>query len=322
MKHGIKGPPPAALPPAALLPAARLPGLLSAVLLLAVLLPAALSPAACAPRNGAAGEAAKGRAPAPESVRRIVSLSPGVTEILFALGAGELVVGVTQYCDYPPEARTRTKVGGFSGAQISVEGIAALRPDLVILSEDMHFRIRAMLDDLGIATQAVEPRNFDGVYKLIDELGRLCGFEERAAEITGEMREKIRRAGEQAAGREAPPVYWELSPEPLISVGGAAFISEAIRLGGGRNIFENLTQDYPEVSAEQVLLLRPQWIFTGDDQGSASDPAVFSRRPGWADIPAVREGQIRRINADRLYRYGPRLADAVLEIAGILHPGD
>jgi iron complex transport system substrate-binding protein len=286
-----------------------------------VLLAAALLSAACTGR-GNAPEGAERRAPAAEKPQRVVSLSPGVTEILFALGAGELVVGVTQYCDYPPEAQTRTKVGGFSGAQISVEQIASLTPDLVILSEDMHFRIRAMLNDLGIKTLAVEPRNFDEVYAVIDEIGRICGHEEEAAALAGAMREKIRRAGERVAGRERPPVYWELSPEPLFSVGGRTFISEAIRLGGGRNIFEDLAQDYPEVSVEQILLRRPQWILTGDDQAMAADPAVFSRRTGWADIPAVREGRIRRLNADRLYRYGPRLADAVLEIAGVLHPGE
>jgi iron complex transport system substrate-binding protein len=287
--------------------------------LAAALLAAALLTAACTGRGGVPRRTAAS-APASETVRRVVSLSPGVTEILFALGAGDLVVGVTQYCDYPPEARTRTKVGGFSGAQISVERIATLKPDLVILSEDMHFRIKAMLEELGIKTLAVEPRNFDEVYQVIEEIGKICGYEEGAAELIGVMKEKVRRAGEWFAGRERPVVYWELSPEPLISVGGRTFINEAIRLGGGRNIFEDLAQDYPEVSAEQILLRRPQWIFTGDDQGQTADTAVFGRRPGWADIPAVREGRIRRVNADRLYRYGPRLADAVLEITGILHP--
>ena len=284
-------------------------------------LAAALLSAACTGRgNGPGGTAEDGTVS--EKIRRVVSLSPGVTEILFALGAGDLVAAVTQYCDYPPEAQTRTKVGGFSGAQISVERIAVLKPDLVILSEDMHFRIKAMLNDLGIKTLAVEPRNFDDVYTVINEIGTICGYEEGAAELIGLMQEKISRAGERIAGRERPPVYWELSPEPLLSVGGRTFISEAIRLGGGRNIFEDLAQDYPAVSVEQILLRRPQWILAGDDQEPESDPAAFGRRPGWADIPAVREGRIRRLNADRLYRYGPRLADAVLEIAGILHPGE
>jgi iron complex transport system substrate-binding protein len=281
-----------------------------------VLLVAALLIAACMPR-GVPEPAAAGPEPA---ARRVVSLSPGVTEILFAIGAGERVVGVTQFCDYPPEAQSRTKVGGFSGAQVSVEQIAALKPDLVILSEDMHFRIKAMLEDLGIRTLAVEPRNVAEVYGLVENLGKICGREEGAAKIVGEMKEKIRRAAEQAEGRERPAVYWELSPEPLISVGGNTFISEIISLGGGRNIFEDLAQGYPEISAEQVLLRRPQWIFTGDDHGFAADPAAFARRPGWKELSAVRDGRIGRVSADRLYRYGPRLADAVLEIAAILYP--
>jgi iron complex transport system substrate-binding protein len=279
-------------------------------------LAAALLIAACAPR-GAREPAAAG----PEAAaRRVVSLSPGVTEILFAIGAGELVAGVTQFCDYPPEAQTRTKVGGFSGAQISVERIAALKPDLVILSADMHFRIKAMLEDLGLRTLAVEPRSVADVYDAIALLGRVCGREEGAAEITAEMKEKIRRAEEQAAGRDRPSVYWELSPEPLISVGGNTFISELISLGGGRNIFEDLGQDYPEISAEQVLLRRPQWIITGDDYGPRGGPAAFAARPGWSGIPALREGRVVQVRADRFYRYGPRLADAALEIAAILHP--
>jgi iron complex transport system substrate-binding protein len=213
-------------------------------------------------------------------------------------------------------------VGGFSGAQVSVEQIAALKPDLVILSEDMHFRVRALLDNLGIRSLAVEPRNFAEVYGLIKTLGEICGRGEEAAKLVGEMQEKIRLAEARAAGRERPPVYWELSPEPLITVGGRTFISEAIRLGGGRNIFGDSEQDYPEVSAEQILIRRPQWIFTGDDQGAGAAPAAFGRRSGWGDIPAVREGRIAVVGADRLYRYGPRLADAVLEIAGILHPAE
>jgi iron complex transport system substrate-binding protein len=212
-------------------------------------------------------------------------------------------------------------VGGFSGAQVSVERIAALKPDLVILSADMHFRIKAMLEDLGLRTLAVEPRSLAEVYETIALIGRVCGREEGAAEITAEMREKIRRAGERAAGRERPAVYWELSPEPLISVGGNTFINELIRLGGGWNIFEDLGQDYPEISAEQVLLRRPQWIITGDDYGPPAGPAAFASRPGWAGLPALREGRVVRVQADRFYRPGPRLADAALEIAAILHPG-
>jgi iron complex transport system substrate-binding protein len=172
--------------------------------------------------------------------RRIVSLSPAVTEILFALGAGSQVVGVTEYCDYPPETAAIPKVGGFSGAAVGMERIAALRPDLVILSGDMHGRIITLLDRLSIGNFAVEPRNFSEVYQTIQTLGTLTGKEEKAREVIALMEEKISRAEARWKGRERPGVFWELTDEPLMTAGGNTFISEAIRLGGGRKVFEEL----------------------------------------------------------------------------------
>jgi iron complex transport system substrate-binding protein len=261
---------------------------------------------------------ALGRAFSPPAVvERIVSLSPAVTEILFAIGAGDRVAGVTAYCDYPPEARERTKVGGFSGIQVSIEQIAALKPDLVILSADMHGRVAGLLEGLSIPSFAVEPRNLDGLYGTVAILGRLTGCGEGAAETVRTMKDKIALATERTAAAPRPLVYWELSGEPLISVGGGSFLNEVISLGGGTNIFGELDQDWPPVSAEQVLVRRPGWIFTGDDHGAAA--LSFARRPGWEDLPAVREGRIAVVDAGLFYRYGPRLADGVLEIARILH---
>jgi iron complex transport system substrate-binding protein len=250
--------------------------------------------------------------------RRIVSLSPGVTEILFALGAGGQTLGITQYCDWPPEAQGLTRVGGFSGATVSTDQIAALRPDLVILSGEMHGRIIGLLDSLGIPSFAVEPRNFAGVYETIAVIGELCGRGEEAAAVVNEMKAKIAGAAEKFRGREKPAVFWLLGEDPLMSVGGRTFVSEALSLGGGRNIFEELDEQWPLVSAEQVLLRRPAWILTGDDMGTP-DPAALVRRPGWGEIPAIREGRIAPVDADLLYRYGPRLADGVLAVAELLH---
>jgi iron complex transport system substrate-binding protein len=251
--------------------------------------------------------------------RRIVSLSPAVTEILFAVGAGNQVVGVTEYCNYPPEAASRPRVGGFSGITVNIEGLAALRPDLVILSGDMHGRIITLLDRLSIRNFAVEPRNFSEVYQTIQTLGDLTGNGEQAREVIALMREKIRRAGALRGGGERPGVFWELTDEPLMTAGGNTFISEALRLGGGRNVFEDLSESWPVINTEEVLLRRPAWIIAGDDHGKILDPGALSRRPGWQGIPAVRDGRIATVNADALYRYGPRLADAVLAIAEILH---
>jgi iron complex transport system substrate-binding protein len=247
--------------------------------------------------------------------RRIVSLSPGVTEILFAIGAGERVVGITEYCNYPPEAQDRVRVGGFAGATVSMERIAALKPDLVIISGDMHGRVLALLENLGIPAFAVEPRSFEDVFGVVRTIGLLADSLEGADETVRIMKEKLEEAALFYAEGKRPSVYWELSGEPLISAGKGSFVGEALSRAGGLNIFDDLEKDWPLVSGEEVLLRRPEWILTGDDHGRPGD---FALRPGWAEIPAVKNGRIAVVNADRLYRYGPRLADAVLEIAAIL----
>ncbi|MDR1107005.1 MAG: ABC transporter substrate-binding protein, partial [Treponema sp.] len=160
----------------------------------------------------------------PDGAKRIVSLSPAVTEILFAAGAGERVVGVTEYCDYPPEAGERASVGGFSGATVSVERIASLESDLVIVSADMHGRILGLLEALGIPAFAVEPRNFDEVFAAIRAIGTLSGCPSGAEETVRIMEGKLRDAALLRAGKERPSVYWELSEDPLISAGKDSFV--------------------------------------------------------------------------------------------------
>jgi iron complex transport system substrate-binding protein len=253
-----------------------------------------------------------------EPPQRVVSLSPGVTEILFAIGGGEQVVGITQYCNYPPEAQSRTRVGGFSGITVNIESIARLKPDMVILSGFMHERIIPLLERLSIPIFAVEPQNFEEVYQTIEIIGRLTGNLQGASGVVSGMRAKIRQAEARRGNRERPGVFWELSDEPLITAGGNTFISEAIQLAGGRNVFADLREQWPGVNNEQVLLKGPAWIIAGDDHGKVIEPRTLSRRPGWSRIPAVRDNHIALVNADSLYRYGPRLADAVLAISEIL----
>jgi len=255
--------------------------------------------------------------------RRIVSLAPAITEILFAIGAGDRVVGVTQYCDYPPEARTRTQVGGFSGATVSMEQIRLLNPDLVILSAEMHSRIVSLLDDLAIASFAVEPRNLSQVYDVIALLGEITGFTDGAGDVISGMKTRIAEVGEQLRGTESKSVFWILGTDPLMTAGSETFVSEAIRLGGGKNIFDDVNERWPLVSAEQVLLRKPEWIFMGDDMtGAASPESIIPENLQWQTIPAVKKKQVAVIGGDLVYRYGPRLADAVELIAKILHGVD
>lgn len=254
-----------------------------------------------------------------EHPRRVVSLTPAITEILFAIGAGDRVVGVTRYCDYPPEARSRAPVGGFSGITVSVEQIRALNPDLVILSADMHARIVLLLDNLGIPSFAVEPRTFSEVFAVIALLGELCAVASNAENVISEMKARIASVEERARDRPRPAVFWVLSEEPLMTAGGETFISEAITLAGGRNIFADLREQWPLVSPEQLLVRRPDWVLAGSDMAGTGDDLVL-RNPLWQNFSAIREGRFAFVDGDLLYRYGPRLADAVAMISEIIHP--
>ncbi|MDR1231703.1 MAG: cobalamin-binding protein [Spirochaetaceae bacterium] len=254
----------------------------------------------------------------PDYPRRIVSLSPSVTEILFAVGAGSQVAGVTEYCNYPPETAQKTKIGGFSGATVSVEQIALLKADLVIVSQDMHFKVIPLLERLSLPVFAVEPRSFADIYQTITDLGKLTGHETEAAAVNNGMKEKLQTAARLRQGRQPVTVFWEVYSNPLMTTGGQTVISEAISLAGGRNIFDDVTSSWPQVSVEQVLARRPDWILAPNEQAGNFDAATLARRPGWQTLPAVRQNHVALITADLINRYGPRLADAVLEIARVL----
>jgi len=193
----------------------------------------------------------------------------------------------------------------------------------------MHERIVSLLDGLGISSFAVEPRNFSQVYDTIAQIGELCGCSPGAEKVVAEMKDKIERVEEQVRSLKRTDVFWVLSEEPLMSAGAATFVSEAISLAGGRNIFEDVNEQWPLVSPEQVLQRKPEWILVGNDMtGSGATPSSSGtgapgkllKSPLWQTIPAFREGRVAPVNGDLVYRYGPRLADGVVSIAKILHP--
>lgn len=249
------------------------------------------------------------------AAQRIVSLSPAATEILFAVGAGRQVAGRTGYCNYPAAALSVPIVGGFSGATVSVESIAALKPDLTFVSADMHQRLVPLLEGLGVMVFALEPRNFEEVYAVIGIVGRFTGREQNADLVVQRMKENLAQVEKRTRGKKAPKVFWELYDSPLMTSGGNTFVNEAITRAGGRNIFANQNTRWMTVSFEQVLLLDPEWIFMGSDHG-----VDVTTRPLWRTVSAVKNNRIAVIDADTIYRYGPRLADAVAAIARILHP--
>ena len=254
---------------------------------------------------------------------RIVSLAPSVTEILFAVGAGDQVVGVTEYCNYPTGAATRQKVGGFTGESMSVERIVALRPDLVLAAGTIHETVVEVLENVDIAVVSIDPANLNEVYESIELIGRLTGHEEGAAQAVAEMKGRItdvlvRVETIPKAGRLT--VFWEVWDEPLMTAGPGTFPGQMIELAGGINIFDDLSGDWPTVSAEEVLKRNPAVIMAPDKHENKLTLDILAERPGWGQVAAVRDRRVYLIDGDIVARPGPRLAEAAVAMAQVLYP--
>jgi iron complex transport system substrate-binding protein len=248
---------------------------------------------------------------------RIVSLAPSITECLFALGAGDQVKGVTDYCNYPPEARRRTRVGGMINP--SMEAVVALRPDLVVMSMEGNVRddFRKLVS-FGIPVFVSNPRTLEGIYSSLRALGRLTGKEENARNLVAQL--TSREQAVQRAGRGKSPVRVLLlvSLQPLMCAGRNTFINELLHLAGGTNVAEGARGTYPSYSREKVIADDPQVIIVTSDifPEGISLTKLF---PEWGELDAVRAGRVFRMDSDIVSRPGPRALDALEQLFHILH---
>ena len=253
--------------------------------------------------------------------KRIISLAPSCTEVLFALGLGSRVVGVDKFSNYPPEVANTEKVGGFSDP--SLEKIASLKPDL-LLGTSMHKKFLPQFEALGVPVLLLEPRNPDGVLADIKLVGRVAGAQEAAEKVASQIASRIERVKskvETVPKDQRPWVYYEVYSEPIMSVGPGTLIYQLIELAGGRSISYDAQTDYPEFSAEVVIQRNPDVIIFPSFHGSESLTVdKLKSRPGWARIRAVREGHVYPVDADIISRPGPRIADAVEELAHLILP--
>lgn len=259
---------------------------------------------------------------------RIVSLAPSHTEMLFAVGAGDNVVGITDFCNYPYnftawiEAGNMTSIGNYYGP--SVEPIVALQPDLVLASTG-SLDAAENLKSLGFNVLVVEAKTIDGVLQDILLVGRATGKDAEAGAVVSNIRERIDTITIQAAdATTTPKVYHEVWNEPLMSAGPATFIDELITLAGGENIFNDATTSWPTTSSEVIIEKNPDVMFFPDMyMGQANFYETIEAvkdRPGWDTITAVKNNALYEINADIISRSGPRLVDALEAIAKMVHP--
>ena len=244
------------------------------------------------------------RLPAP--AQRIVSLAPHVTELLFAAGAGNRVVGVVEYSDHPPAARGLPRVGGYS--QLDLEAVAALAPDLVI---GWHSGNRGAhlerLGALGIAVYLNEPRSLDDVARSLEQIGRLAGTSAVADAAAQDFR--ARRDALAARYRDRPPVrtFYQIWDQPLMTVNDRHLIADVIRLCGGRNVFGELPALAPRIGEEAVLAADPEAI-VASGMGEAR-PEWLDRWARWPALAAVRAGNLFFVPPDLIQRHTPRILD-------------
>ena len=243
----------------------------------------------------------------PAPAQRIVALGPQLTEQLFAIGVGDRVVGTTEYADWPPQANAIPRVA--RAHSVDLERVAALRPDLIVLwGSGFPPATREALRRLGVPLFVNEPGALDSIATSMERLGALTAAP-RAAEEARAFRARIATLRERHASRSPVRVFYQIWQQPLMTLSGKHVLSEAIRLCGGRNVFESLTPIAPQVSIEAVIAADPQLIATAEPDARASDALDDWRRFG--AVSAVRAGQLATLDANKLNRHGPRMADEI-----------
>jgi iron complex transport system substrate-binding protein len=246
--------------------------------------------------------------------RRIVSLAPHATELLFAAGAGDRVVGVLKGSDHPPAAARLPVVG--DAYALDLERIVALHPDLIVTWPYTTAPQVAVLRGRGIAVFASDPQTIDGIAQDLLRLGELAGTAEVAQRSAAAFRARLAALSERAGGQRPVAVFYEIWNAPLYTIGGRHLITQALAACGGSNVFANLTLPAPTVSVEAVLAARPEAIVAGTDGGAR--PAWLDAWRRWHDLPAARNDHLYAVDANLLHRSGPRFVDGVAQLCAVL----
>jgi len=251
---------------------------------------------------------------------RIVSISPAVTEMLFALDVGDSIVGVTDYCDYPPKAKTIERVGGFGTP--SMEKLMALSPDVVIGTGIERAAATATLRRMGIQVLWIKTDSISDLFDALRQIGQAVGKAEKAEEVVAAMQAEFDAAAEVYRGigeNQRPKVFVEVWYDPITTAGKRSFINGVITRAGGTNVAEELDLEYPTVNPEKVVEWNPDVIVLGY-MNQEQPVEVLAKRIGWSDVKAVRSGRIiNDIPSDLLLRPGPRVTEGVWALARRLH---
>lgn len=254
--------------------------------------------------------------PLADKPQRIVSMSPGNTEIIFALGAGDRVVGVTSYSDYPEEAKSKPTIGGYHAPD--VEKIVALSPDIVFAMTDIQAKYIQILTQAGIRVIAVEPKSLPEILTAIDIISEAIGEQERGRKLHWELANQLAEVRRRVGSAPLKRTFLEVWDTPLLTVGRQSFIHDLITQAGGINVSADKNVDYTPCDTEQLYAYNPEVYVVLSH--SRDDIRSLITNPNLADIQAVKNKQVFSITDDLLQRPGPRSFTGLVKLAEILHP--
>jgi iron complex transport system substrate-binding protein len=255
----------------------------------------------------------------PQPVRRIVSLAPSLTETVYALGLQDRLVGDTDYCDYPPDAQKKTKVGG--AINPSLEEIVTLHPDLVLVTKGLN-RLETVhaLDELGISSYGTDPHTVDEIISSTKRVADVLGVPEAGAAVAEDMQHRLATLQQQIGSLPPKQVLFVVWTQPLISIGKRTFIADALRHAGAVSIVDS-AQDWPQVNLEEVARLQPEFLVFADSHSepAAQELETLATLPAWRILDAVSNRRYAVIS-DAVNRPAPRIVSAIEQLARHLHP--
>lgn len=271
---------------------------------------------------GARQDSGRSNTPLPNRPERIVSMAPSLTEILFALGLDDKIVGVTIFSDYPPAALEKPKVGSFW--QPNIEAVVAARPDLVVtLQIEQQKSLADRLRRIGYNSLIVDIEKVNDLYEAAETIGEATDSRRQADELVGNLKNKLRELASMVGTEERIKVLWVVQREPLRVAGRDTFINEMIELAGGENAIGETLHKYPPIGAEQVIACRPDVIIEPTMTHSNLDSQKQTAVQYWSrfqNVPAVANGRIYVIHSGAVSRLGPRLYEGTEIIARCLRP--
>jgi iron complex transport system substrate-binding protein len=280
----------------------------------------------------AASAGAQAPKPAPSASasaapRRIVSTTPSITEILYALGLGDRVAGVTRFCRYPPEAQSKPKIGDFINPNL--EAIAALRPDLVIVQTN-PVRLSERLAALHLRSIEIDQQDVEAIYRSIRMVAKAAGVPERGERLNQSIREGLNEIQQRSAHSAKTRALFVVGRAPgrldgLIVVGGKSYLSQLLSIAGGENVFSDAAGSYPQVSLEEVIARNPDVIIDMGEMAEVRTVTDATKRMVlklWqpvAAVKAVRERSVFPVSGDMFVVPGPRAVNAAEAIFTVLH---